>query len=78
MKIIIEHRHTKREINGPFAFCCNREDLETLKEIIDEKLETDHSYGWLSVNEFKEVNKKGFAIYRHQGNIPNTKPKEWD
>ena len=31
MKIIIEHRKTKRELNGAFALCCGKKELEQLR-----------------------------------------------
>lgn len=78
MKIIIEHRKTKREVNGAFSFCLSKEDLKNLKSIIDEKLETDFQYGWIRVDELITDTESDFDILKRQKCLVNTPPVNWD
>jgi hypothetical protein len=73
MKIIIEHKKTKREINGAFAFCCDKKDLEQLKQIIDQKLKEDFIYGWIGVDEqIDDMEENDFVIIKRQKSIANS------
>lgn len=54
MKIIIEHLHTKRVIEGPFNICGDRQDLITLMDAINETLHNSFSYGWVNITEQKQ------------------------
>jgi hypothetical protein len=79
MKIIIEHRKTKREINGAFSFYINKKDLIQLKEIIEKELSVDFYGGWINVDE--EVilpSNEDFTIIKRQKSITNTSPTCWD
>jgi len=79
MKLIIEHRKTKREINGAFAICCGKNELQQLKEIIQTKLEDDFAYGWINIDEFiTQPDNSEFDIIKRQKSIPNTEPVSWD
>ena len=79
MKVIIEHRKTKREVNGAFAICCGKSELQQLKAIIDSKLENDFCYGWISIDEFiTQPEDSEFDIIKRQKSIPNTEPVSWD
>jgi len=79
MKIIIEHGKTKRAIYGAFSFCCSNSELKQLKEIIDSKLNSDFSYGWINVDEFVEQHEDSeFELIKRQKQIPNTEPISWD
>ena len=79
MKIIIDHKKTRREINGAFAFCCGKSELQQLKAIIEAKLESDFHFGWLNVNERQnQPDDADFDIVLMQKTIPNTKPFSWE
>ena len=79
MKLIIEHRKTKREINGAFAICCSKNELQQLKSIIEAKLESDFAYGWINIDEFiTQPDNSEFDIIKRQKSIPNTEPVSWD
>ena len=79
MKIIIEHRKTKREVNGAFALCCGKSELQQLKAVIDSKLENDFYYGWIHFDEFVNYPEEPeFDIIKRQKQIPNTEPVSWD
>lgn len=66
MKIIIEHGNAKREINGPFNICGSKEDLCSLRDQLNNQLES-HSfiYGWVNI------------LCPKQKSITNTPPIEW-
>jgi len=78
MKLIIEHRKTKREINGAFSICCGKNELQHLKTIIESKLENDFAYGCINIDEFVNQPEGDFDIIKRQKSIPNTEPVSWD
>ena len=81
MKLIIEHKHTKREINGPFALCCSKDDLIYLHSIIESKLEQNFSYGWIRFDVYTpQPDDSGFEvmILKRQKTKANTEPVNWD
>ena len=79
MKIIIEHRKTKRELNGAFALCCGKKELEQLKSIIEQKLDEEFTYGWIYVDEqITSPDESDFDIIKRQKQISNTAPVSWD
>lgn len=73
MKIIIEHRYTKREIVGPFNMLVSKEDLEKMKNVIDNTLRKEFYYGWI---EFEEEEKEGRILT--QKSIIDQPPLPWD
>jgi len=79
MKLIIEHRKTKREINGAFAICLGINELQQLKSIIDSAIEKEHVYGWLYVDEaVQQPAESDYDIIKRQKLIANTGPISWD
>lgn len=79
MKIIIEHRKTKRELNGAFALCCGKNELEQLKSIIEQKLNEEFTYGWIYIDEeIINPDESDFDIIKRQKKIANTIPVSWD
>lgn len=74
MKIIIEHGHTKRKIEGPFNLCASHHDLTHLATILNRVLAEQNEeeqpafyYGWVQITP-SDV----------QESIANTKPRNWD
>ncbi len=65
MKIIIAKDGIKREIEGPFNICANKEDLKILTDSI-ERADIDY-YGWVVVCEMED-----FAA------TANRKPLKWN
>jgi hypothetical protein len=65
MKIIISHSTTKRMIEGPFAICGSRKDLETIIARLQDALAQEFVYGWVD-------------IYETSTKQPNTAPEPWD
>ena len=58
MKIIIEHGDTKREINGSFAICGSRNDLQNFVNQLQHHLSDDSwCYGWTEI--YAPLNRKG-------------------
>ena len=80
MKLIIEHSKTKREINGPFSLCCDKDTLQKLKDIIEAKLsdEDTFNFGWIQFNEKIHDSDSGFITIRKQDQIANTVPVKWN
>lgn len=80
MKIIIEHRKTKREINGAFNFYMLRKDMIKLKYFLESKLSDQNFYsGWFNFpNEIKTGEMSDFDLLEIQKSIPNTPPTSWD
>lgn len=67
MKIIIEHKTSKREIDGAFNICGSRADLLSLYNALQlEIFNAGFSYGWIKVP------------LETQPSIPNTPPLDWD
>lgn len=79
MKLIIEHRKSKRTIDGAFAICCGRNELEELKSIIDQKLSNDFIFGWIYFDEYiKSPVESDFDLIKRQKQIVDTTPISWD
>lgn len=79
MKIIIEHRKTKRIIDGPFSLCCGRNELIELKSILDEKLSNDFIFGWIYFDEYiKSPVESEFDLIKRQKTLSDTLPVSWD
>lgn len=76
MNIVIAHKKTKREIDGPFALCCSRADLERLKAAIEEGLNSEIGYGWIYVDEVSSD--EDYDTIKRQKQIPNTEPISWE
>lgn len=77
MKIVIEHKNTKREIKGAFSICCDLKMLNQLKHIIDANIEKNFSYGWIYIDEYVEDENNDFQIIKRQKSLTNTSPIEW-
>lgn len=59
--------------------CCGRDELLYLKEIIDSKLRSDFSYGWIDVDEFIEQPQGSeFDLIKRQKSITDTASVLWD
>lgn len=79
MRLIIEHKKTKREINGAFSICIGKKELQFLKAIFDNNLESDFTYGWINIDEVIEQPKDSyFNVIRRQKQISDTEPVSWD
>lgn len=65
MKIVIEHKTTKRIIDGPFNICGSRSDLEHIINKLEKAVDSDFCYGWVKINFDQE-------------SIANTAPIPWE
>lgn len=66
MKYIISQGGIKREIEGPFAMCCDPADLEILIQELQRARMTIGSYGWFRIDP------------SHPSDCPpNTRPLKW-
>ena len=82
MKIIIEHYHDKREINGPFNLCASREDFTLIRDAITKWLDNGSSYGWLDIVDTvaaRELSTSSIetTLVHRQRHIADTKPSSW-
>lgn len=70
MKIVIAHRKTKREIDGPFNICGSYNDLHWIAEQLTKTLEQsgDFNFGWIRISDMPVF----------QDHIPDTPPIGWD
>lgn len=72
MKFILAKGNKKREIEAPFGLCASREDMESLRNQINEWLDDPGNgcgivYGFLFVNEIK-----------YEMGPSNTVPEPWE
>lgn len=65
MKLVIEQKGVKRSLVGDFCLCASREDLESLKTQIENRLKSsDFVMAWMDIRDPLPT-------------VPNTTTKEW-
>lgn len=78
MRLIIEHRDRKREVDGPFNLCASRSDFEIIRTRLDEWLEDGGTYGWIHITTSTKPRFEDNLVLRYeQANIVNTTPEDW-
>ncbi len=63
MKIIISAGNTKREIEGPFAICVSKDDLDWIKTCLNAS--EPFYFGWIFITDKPKI-------------LSNCSPKKWD
>lgn len=68
MKIIISHKGIKRELETPFALCCDMNELDQLIVELQAQRRANEeiSYGWIKVD-----------LSHPADCAPNTRPLKW-